>query len=134
MATEERQDVCSFCGLPSSEHRRLIQGDNCFICDVCVGICYQMINLNNHTHEDEEEIIKEEVQEQFSLDLTPQEIYEKLNEYVIGQSYAKKVLSVAVYNHYKRVQNNLYNESEIHIEKSNILLVGSTGCGKTLLA
>jgi ATP-dependent Clp protease ATP-binding subunit ClpX len=134
MATEERQDVCSFCGLPSSEHRRLIQGDNCFICDVCVGICYQMINLNNHTHEDEEEIIKEEVQEQFSLDLTPQEIYEKLNEYVIGQSYAKKVLSVAVYNHYKRVQNNLYNESEIDIEKSNILLVGSTGSGKTLLA
>jgi hypothetical protein len=58
MATEERQGVCSFCGLPSSEHRRLIQGDNCFICDVCVGICYQMINLNNHTHEDEEEIIK----------------------------------------------------------------------------
>lgn len=133
MTTDDKQEVCSFCGLPSSEHRRLIQGDNCFICDGCINVCYQMINLggvNPEPIDDPLDIEKEE----FKLDLTPQEIYEKLNEYVIGQSYAKKVLSVAVYNHYKRVQNNLYNESEIDIEKSNILLVGSTGSGKTLLA
>ena len=79
MATEEKQDVCSFCGLPSSEHRRLIQGDNCFICDVCVGICYQMINLANNTAPAAEEVsIKEKGNEEISLDLTPQEIYEKL--------------------------------------------------------
>ena len=134
MATEEKQDVCSFCGLPASEHRRLIQGDNCFICDVCVSVCYQMINLGNINPEVEPIVEKEEEQQEFKLELTPQEIYEKLNEYVIGQSYAKKVLSVAVYNHYKRVQNNLYSETEIDIEKSNVLLVGSTGSGKTLLA
>ena len=71
-----------------------------------------MINLANNTNPLTEEVtIKEKVEEELSLDLTPQEIYEKLNEYVIGQSYAKKVLSVAVYNHYKRVQNNLYTDS-----------------------
>ena len=134
MATDERQEVCSFCGLPASEHRHLIQGDNCFICDVCVSVCYQMINLGSVDPEviDDEEY--EENTQAFELELTPQDIYKKLNEYVIGQSYAKKVLSVAVYNHYKRVQNNLYNETDIDIEKSNVLLVGSTGSGKTLLA
>ena len=134
MTTDEKQEVCSFCGLPSSEHRRLIQGDNCFICDVCIGVCYQMLNLGGINSQPIEDVVDEEVKEEFKLNLTPQEIYEKLNDYVIGQSYAKKVLSVAVYNHYKRVQNNLYSESDIDIEKSNILLVGSTGCGKTLLA
>lgn len=134
MATDEKQEVCSFCGLPSSEHRRLIQGDNCFICDGCISVCYQMLNFGNNQNEEIEDLVDDEEVSEFKLDLTPQEIYEKLNEYVIGQAYAKKVLSVAVYNHYKRVQNNLYNESEIDIEKSNILLVGSTGSGKTLLA
>lgn len=132
MATEEKQEICSFCGLPSSEHRRLIQGDNCYICEMCIGVCYQMLHLNDESIVIEDDTEKESVE--FKLDLTPQEIYEKLNEYVIGQSYAKKVLSVAVYNHYKRVQNNLYNDSDIDIEKSNILLIGSTGSGKTLLA
>ena len=134
MATEEKQDVCSFCGLPASEHRRLIQGDNCFICDVCIGVCYQMINLeqiNPNIEDDDDEL---DIPTEFKLELTPQDIFNKLNEYVIGQSYAKKVLSVAVYNHYKRVQNNLYNETDIDIEKSNVLLIGSTGSGKTLLA
>lgn len=134
MATDEKQEVCSFCGLPSSEHRRLIQGDNCYICDVCVGVCYQMINLGSLNPELEEAEDELELKEEFKLELTPQEIYDKLNEYVIGQQYAKKVLSVAVYNHYKRVQNNLYDITDIDIEKSNVLLVGSTGSGKTLLA
>ena len=134
MTTDDKQEVCSFCGLPASEHRRLIQGDNCFICDVCVSVCYQMINLGNIEPEENKEVELLEEPKEFKLELTPQDIYEKLNEYVIGQSYAKKVLSVAVYNHYKRVQNNLYNETDIDIEKSNVLLVGSTGSGKTLLA
>ncbi len=134
MVTDEKQEICSFCGLPSGEHRRLIQGDNCYICDVCVGVCYQMINLGNINPDIiEEESLDNEANE-FKLELTPQEIYDKLNEYVIGQQYAKKVLSVAVYNHYKRVQNNLYDITDIDIEKSNVLLVGSTGSGKTLLA
>lgn len=133
MANEENQAVCSFCGLPGSEDRRLIQGDNCYICDACIGICYQMLYSSK---EAEQESPNDEIapQKEFTLDLTPQEIYDKLSENVVGQAYAKKVLSVAVYNHYKRVQNNLYNESSIEIEKSNILLVGSTGSGKTLLA
>lgn len=70
----------------------------------------------------------------FDLKITPREIMDKLNEYVVGQDYAKKVLSVAVYNHYKRIQNNLYNDSEVDIDKSNILLIGPTGSGKTLFA
>lgn len=70
----------------------------------------------------------------FDLKITPREIMNKLNEYVVGQDYAKKVLSVAVYNHYKRIQNNLYNDSEVDIDKSNILLIGPTGSGKTLFA
>ncbi|MCI5939514.1 MAG: ATP-dependent Clp protease ATP-binding subunit ClpX [Bacilli bacterium] len=133
MANEENQAVCSFCGLPGSEDRRLIQGDNCYICDACIGICYQMLYSSKEV---EQESQNDEIapQKEFTLDLTPQEIYDKLSENVVGQAYAKKVLSVAVYNHYKRVQNNLYNESSIEIEKSNILLVGSTGSGKTLLA
>lgn len=132
MATEEKREVCSFCGLPGSEDRRLIQGDNCYICESCISVCYQMLHLNDEEPVEEETTPK--THEDFKLDLTPQEIYDKLNEYVIGQSYAKKVLSVAVYNHYKRVQNNLYSDSDVDIEKSNILLVGSTGSGKTLLA
>ena len=68
MATEEKQDVCSFCGLPSSEHRRLIQGDNCFICDVCVGICYQMINLGNNTNPIIDDVAIKEKDEEISLE------------------------------------------------------------------
>ncbi len=131
MAEKEKPNVCSFCGLPGSDSRRLIEGDNCFICETCIGVCYQMLNLQNDEYVEEE---KEEVKPEFKLELSPHEIFNKLSDYVIGQEYAKKVLSVAVYNHYKRVQNNLYNHSEVDIEKSNILLLGSTGSGKTLLA
>ena len=128
MADNDIQNVCSFCGLPASDGRRLIEGDNCFICETCIGVCYQMLDLQN------EKVFTEEESEEFELNVSPHEIYDKLSDYVIGQDYAKKVLSVAVYNHYKRVQNNLYNHKDIDIEKSNILLIGSTGSGKTLLA
>ena len=131
MALDNEVKVCSFCGLPASDNRRLIQGNNCFICETCIGVCYQMLDLNNN--EFEEEKVEKETEE-FKLDLSPREIYEKLSDYVIGQDYAKKVLSVAVYNHYKRVINNLYKYKDIDIDKSNILLLGSTGSGKTLLA
>ena len=116
-------DVCSFCGLPASDGRRLIEGNNCFICETCIGVCY---HIDFETDKEEKE--------EFKLDLLPSDIYQKLSEYVIGQDYAKKVLSVAVYNHYKRVINNLYKYKDVDIEKSNILLLGSTGSGKTLLA
>ena len=127
---EERVNVCSFCGLPGNENRRLIEGDDCYICEMCISVCHQMLELEVPLGD---ETITEESKE-FTLDLTPQEIYNRLGEYVIGQDYAKKVLSVAVYNHYKRVQNNLYEYKDIDIEKSNILLLGSTGSGKTLFA
>ena len=131
MADTNEIQVCSFCGLPGGEGRRLIEGDGCYICETCIGVCYQMLNLQQSEFEDDEQEVKEE---EFKLELSPHEIYEKLSDYVIGQDYAKKVLSVAVYNHYKRVQNNLYRHKEIDIEKSNILLLGQTGSGKTLLA
>lgn len=123
--------VCSFCGLPESSDRHIIEGDNAYICDVCVGICYQMFEINAFN---EETLKAEQQREEFVLDLTPQEIHDLLSEYVVGQEYAKKVLSVAVYNHYKRVQNNLFHRSDIELEKSNILLLGATGSGKTLFA
>lgn len=128
---DERAKVCSFCGLPGTENRRLIEGDNCYICEMCISVCHQMLELDAPLEEADE---VEESPKEFVLNLTPQEIYEKLSDYIIGQDEAKKVLSVAVYNHYKRVQNNLYNDSDIELDKSNILLIGPTGCGKTLFA
>lgn len=126
-----QERICSFCGLPESEERIIIEGDGCYICDVCVDFCYHMLEK-----EPAFDIEKEKVEklDEFKLELTPHEIFDKLGEYVIGQEYAKKVLSVAVYNHYKRIQNNLYDSSDVDIEKSNILLLGSTGSGKTLFA
>ena len=130
MPNDDRVNVCSFCGLPGTDNRRLIEGDNCFICEMCISVCHQMLELD--VNEDEEK--EEQESKPFTLDLTPQGIYDKLGDYIIGQQYAKKVLSVAVYNHYKRVQNNLYDHKDIEIDKSNILLLGTTGSGKTLFA
>ena len=132
---DQKIQVCSFCGLPGDEHRRLIQGNNCFICETCIGVCYHMLDLEEKEDTNEDIALEEdEAKDELKLDLSPSEIYNMLSDYVIGQDYAKKVLSVAVYNHYKRVLNNLYKYKDVDIEKSNILLLGSTGSGKTLLA
>ena len=128
MAKEKRK--CSFCGLEESDDTLLIRGNDCYICDNCIDFCYNMICVPNVKNNEEEK--KEELN--INFDLTPHEIYHRLCDYVVGQDYAKKVLSVAVYNHYKRIKNNLTEDNDIEIDKSNILLIGETGSGKTLLA
>jgi len=126
MVRENKQNLhCTFCGKPQQEVKRLIAGPSVYICNECIDLC-----LN---------IMKEESASQIkpadSNIPTPKQIYQILNEYVIGQNHAKKVLSVAVYNHYKRLEQlDLDNNPAVEIAKSNILIVGPTGSGKTLLA
>lgn len=114
---------CSFCGKSQHEVRKLIAGPTVFICDECVELCMDIIREEGKTSASD---AKEGVP-------TPQEICDTLNDYVIGQDYAKRVLSVAVHNHYKRL-NHANKPGDVELAKSNILLVGPTGCGKTLLA
>ncbi len=117
---------CSFCGRPKSEVDILIAGVTGHICESCIEQAHEIVN--------EEEVHKStEIGKDLKL-LKPIEIRNKLNEYVIGQEDAKKYLSVAVYNHYKRINNNLSNTDTPELEKSNVILVGRTGTGKTLLA
>jgi ATP-dependent Clp protease ATP-binding subunit ClpX len=118
------QLLCSFCGKSQRQVKKLIAGPGVYICDECIDLC--------------NEIIDEELTTPPSFDIEnlpkPREIYDVLNEYVVGQEQAKRSLSVAVYNHYKRVQMMQSDENDIELQKSNILLLGPTGCGKTLLA
>jgi ATP-dependent Clp protease ATP-binding subunit ClpX len=114
---------CSFCGKSQKQVKKLIAGPGVYICDECIDLC--------------NEIIEEELSETSELKLDelpkPQEIYAFLDEYVVGQDTSKKVLSVAVYNHYKRIQVGA-KDSDVELQKSNIMILGPTGCGKTLLA
>jgi ATP-dependent Clp protease ATP-binding subunit ClpX len=118
------QLLCSFCGKSQRQVKKLIAGPGVYICDECIDLC--------------NEIIDEELTAPPSFDIDnlpkPREIYGVLNEYVVGQEQAKRTLSVAVYNHYKRVQMMQSDDADIELQKSNILLLGPTGCGKTLLA
>src|ERR1700742_2055605 len=118
------QLLCSFCGKSQRQVKKLIAGPGVYICDECIDLC--------------NEIIDEELTAPPTFDIDnlpkPKEIYGVLNEYVVGQEQAKRTLSVAVYNHYKRVQMMQADDSDIELQKSNILLLGPTGCGKTLLA
>ncbi len=118
------QLLCSFCGKSQRQVKKLIAGPGVYICDECIDLC--------------NEIIDEELAAPASLNLEqlpkPTDIYDALDEYVVGQEEAKRTLAVAVYNHYKRVQMSSLDENEVELQKSNILLLGPTGCGKTLLA
>jgi len=115
---------CSFCGKSQKQVKKLIAGPGVYICDECIDLCNEII----------EEELSETTELQFDELPKPREIYEFLNDYIVGQEQAKKILSVAVYNHYKRVQHGGGRDGDVELAKSNIMLIGPTGCGKTLLA
>jgi ATP-dependent Clp protease ATP-binding subunit ClpX len=114
---------CSFCGKSQKQVKKLIAGPGVYICDECIDLCNEII----------EEELSETTEVKFDELPRPREIYEFLNDYIVGQESAKKILAVAVYNHYKRMEAST-GDSDVELAKSNIMLIGPTGCGKTLLA
>ncbi|MCE4999327.1 ATP-dependent Clp protease ATP-binding subunit ClpX [Staphylococcus warneri] len=121
---DEENLKCSFCGKDQDQVKKLVAGSGVYICNECIELCSEIV---------EEELAQNSSEELTELP-TPKEIMDHLNEYVIGQEKAKKALSVAVYNHYKRIQQLGPNEDDVELQKSNIVLIGPTGSGKTLLA
>jgi ATP-dependent Clp protease ATP-binding subunit ClpX len=117
--------ICSFCGKTQDEVRKLVAGPSVYICDECVDLCNDILT---------EELEDTSTKTNRLAVPTPKDIKASLDDYIIGQDHAKKVLSVAVHNHYKRIQNNQTTKSAVELQKSNILLIGPTGSGKTLLA
>ena len=115
---------CSFCGKSQKQVKKLIAGPGVYICDECIDLCNEII----------EEELSEGAEISFEDLPKPREIFDFLNDYIVGQDIAKKILSVAVYNHYKRIQFGTSRSDDVELAKSNILLIGPTGCGKTLLA
>ena len=124
--SEERLS-CSFCGLNKLQTKILVAGQDAHICDQCIE---QAFSILNHQNKSEEVSISSET----SNNLTPKSIKSFLDDYVIGQDYSKKVISVCVYNHYKRISQKIDLNDNIEIEKSNVIMVGPTGTGKTLIA
>ena len=126
---KEGKLFCSFCGKSQKEVRKLIAGPTVYICNECIELCNEIIA--------DEEAKEGQLKKRYSALPTPSQIKSFLDEYVIGQERAKKVLAVAVYNHYKRIEHSIFGGKrgkDVEIQKSNILLIGPTGCGKTLLA
>ncbi|MBT7127075.1 MAG: ATP-dependent Clp protease ATP-binding subunit ClpX, partial [Candidatus Thioglobus sp.] len=121
---DKKELSCSFCGKEKSEVERLIAGPGVYICNECIETCHDLI---------EQQAIQKVTEDYKDWDYTPIQLRDFLNDYVIGQDHAKKVLSVAVYNHYKRLKND-YIANDVELDKSNILMIGPTGSGKTLLA
>ncbi|ADO76775.1 ATP-dependent Clp protease ATP-binding subunit ClpX [Halanaerobium praevalens] len=120
---EDGELKCSFCGKSQDQVKKLVAGPGVYICDECIELCNEIV----------EEELDEEMELEFENIPKPKEIKEYLDQYVIGQERAKKSLSVAVYNHYKRVNSNLMID-DVELQKSNIMMIGPTGCGKTLMA
>ena len=127
---DTKQLRCSFCGKTQDQVRRLVAGPNVYICDECIELCQEIISEEFATH------LREEATLTSSELPKPKEIVETLSDYVIGQDNAKKILAVAVYNHYKRIQSigRKDKDDDVEIQKSNIIMLGPTGSGKTLLA